>query len=274
MGIGLAGALAGGVLTLLSPCSVMLLPAFFAYAFAAPGRLLARTWVFYLGLVATLVPLGVLAGGLGALISANRLLLTTIAAVVVIALGVLQLAGIGVPGIERAAALDASSTLSVFLLGTVYGLAGACAGPILGSALALAGLGGNPLYGGIVLAGFALGMVVPLFLLALAWERIPAVRALVRPRALRIGRWETTWTQLVTGLASIGLGILLLVTDGTTALGGVLGAADQAALETWSLGQAAGVPDLLLLGLAGIALGVVWYLHHRRARTQAAGARR
>lgn len=48
----------GGVLSLLSPCSALLLPAFFAYAFQSPEQLVGRTLVFYLGLCATLVPLG------------------------------------------------------------------------------------------------------------------------------------------------------------------------------------------------------------------------
>jgi cytochrome c biogenesis protein CcdA len=48
----------GGVLSLLSPCSALLLPAFFAYAFQSRGKLLAKTAVFYLGLATTLVPLG------------------------------------------------------------------------------------------------------------------------------------------------------------------------------------------------------------------------
>ena len=78
MSIGLTGALVGGVLTLLSPCSVMLLPSFFAYAFTDPRRLLSRTVVFYLGLIATLVPIGVLAGSLGAFVTAHRQLLVTV----------------------------------------------------------------------------------------------------------------------------------------------------------------------------------------------------
>src|SRR5215218_7163759 len=48
----------GGLLSLLSPCSALLLPAFFAYAFQSRGELVGRTAVFYLGLCATLVPLG------------------------------------------------------------------------------------------------------------------------------------------------------------------------------------------------------------------------
>jgi cytochrome c biogenesis protein CcdA len=46
------------VLSLLSPCSALLLPAFFAYAFQSRRDLLAKTAVLYLGLAATLVPLG------------------------------------------------------------------------------------------------------------------------------------------------------------------------------------------------------------------------
>jgi cytochrome c biogenesis protein CcdA len=48
----------GGILSLLSPCSALLLPAFFAYAFQSRKELLAKTAVFYVGLAATLVPLG------------------------------------------------------------------------------------------------------------------------------------------------------------------------------------------------------------------------
>ena len=60
--IGVVAAFAAGVLALLSPCSALLLPSFFAYAFADARALVARTTVFYLGLLLTLVPLGTGAG--------------------------------------------------------------------------------------------------------------------------------------------------------------------------------------------------------------------
>lgn len=269
MNIGFAGALAGGVLTLLSPCSVMLLPAFFAYAFTAPGRLVARTGVFYLGLLATLVPVGVLAGGLGAVVAEHRGLLVGTASWTVIALGLVQLAGLTLPALGRTRTGDLTSNLSVFLLGSVYGVAGVCAGPVLGSVLALAALGGTPLYGGTVLAVFAFGMVVPLFLLALAWPRLPWVRRAVRPREVRIGRWRNTVTQLVGGALGVALGVLLLATDGTTALGGFLGASEQFAVETRTLDGAASVPDLAVVGAAVLVLGAARLVHRRRARAAA-----
>lgn len=260
MDLGLAGALVGGVLTLLSPCSVMLLPAFFAYAFASPGRIVARTGVFALGLMTTLVPVGVLAGTVGAFVSANRSLLVTIAAVVVIVLGAVQVLGIRLPAFTRDDAGDTGSVASVYLLGTVYGLAGVCAGPLLGSVLALAALGGHPLYGGLALAVFALGMALPLFALALVWSR-PWVQRLVRPRTIRIGRWTNTWTQLVGGLIGIGLGVLLLVSDGTAAFGGLLGATAQFELESQAMRATGSVPDLVFAGAAIVVLAGIWGLH-------------
>jgi len=68
MGIGFAGSFLGGLAALLSPCAAMLLPSFFAYAFGdVKGRLVARTGAFYLGMLLTLVPMGLGAGALGAL---------------------------------------------------------------------------------------------------------------------------------------------------------------------------------------------------------------
>nr|WP_237464777.1 cytochrome c biogenesis CcdA family protein [Leucobacter luti] len=265
----LLGAFLGGVLTLLSPCSVMLLPAFFAYAFSSPGALLARTGVFFLGLATALVPLGLLAGTLGAWVNQHRFTLVTIASVLVIVLGAALLLGVRIPGVIAQRGAESASIASVFALGTVYGLAGVCAGPLLGAALAFAAFGGNAIAGGIVLLVFAAGMTAPLLVLAVLWERLPAVRRLVRPRELVIGRWRNAWTNIIGGALTIAIGVLLLVTQGTTSIGGVLGATDQARLESSVMNFAAGVPDwvvlVLFLVLAGIWVTV--YVTRRRRRT-------
>ena len=53
--------------------AAMMLPSFFAYAFGSScSRLVGRTGLFYLGLLLTLVPLGLGAGSLGALLSTHR----------------------------------------------------------------------------------------------------------------------------------------------------------------------------------------------------------
>ena len=246
MDIGYIGAFLGGILSLLSPCSVMLLPAFFAYAFTSPAKLLSRTGVFLLGLLVTLIPLGVFSGLFGSLLGENRGVLITTVAVLVIAVGLIQLLGVPVPGISRVQRADADSTsaISVFLLGAVYAVAGVCTGPILGSVLMVASLGGSPLYGAILLAVYALGMAMPLLILALLWRRFGAkTMGWMRPRELRIGRWRNSWTMIITGTLSIALGVLLLVTDGTANLGGLVGIDTQFALESSVSSMSAAVPD-------------------------------
>ena len=93
--VGLVAAFAGGVLALLSPCGALLLPSFFAYAFDSPGRLLARTGVFYLGLVSTLVPLGVTASAATQFVRSNQDTVLAVAGVVVIGLGLATALGRG-----------------------------------------------------------------------------------------------------------------------------------------------------------------------------------
>lgn len=261
MNLTLAGAFLGGVLTLLSPCSVMLLPAFFAYAFTSTGALLARTGIFFLGLATALVPLGLLAGTVGAWVNLHRFELVTVASIAVIVLGLLLLSGIPIPGLMRQRGPESASGIAVFALGAVYGLAGVCAGPMLGAALAFAAFGANAVFGGIVLLVFAAGMTLPLLVLGLVWNRVPAVRNLVRPRELRIGKWRNAWTNVIGGALTAAIGVLLLVTRGTTTLGGFVGATTQARIEADVLRMTEAVPNWLVavvfIVLAGVWAGVV-----------------
>lgn len=266
MDIGYAGALLGGILTLLSPCSALLLPAFFAYAFTTKTRLVARTGLFYLGLLTTLVPLGVFAGVLGSLLTQHRPVLVAVSAALVILLGAAQIAAVRLPSGLTPAAGTGSSRLSVFALGTVYGVAGVCTGPILGSILTVAAVGSNAIYGGALLAVFALGMAVPLFVLALLWDRLGiSGRRWLRPRPLTIGTWSNSWLMIISGLISVGIGVLLLVSDGTAGLGGVLTVQDQFRAESAATQAAAGIPDLVVAGVAALilAIGVALYYTSR-----------
>lgn len=267
MSIGLLGAFLGGALTLLSPCSVMLLPAFFAYAFTGVREIVSRTGIFFLGLATTLVPLGMLAGSLGQWIQQHRVAVVTVASVIVIILGVVLLLGIPIPGLTRAQGIASASAVSVYALGTVYGLAGVCAGPILGTVLTVAGLSANPLYGGLLLAVFAAGMATPLLVLALIWERIPAVRSLVRPRELVIGRWRNAWTQIIGGVLTIAVGIVLLLTEGTATLGGVFTVEQQFAAETSVMRFAQSIPWWGTALFAVLVMVAVWWLVWRRRST-------
>lgn len=274
MDIGYTGAFFGGILTLFSPCSVMLLPAFFAYAFSSPTRLLGRTALFYAGLITTMVPLGVLAGTFGALVTTNRSVLVVGAAAIVIIIGILQVAGVrfrAFRAFSRGSATEGTSAISVFVLGSVYGVAGVCAGPILGSVLTVAAAGGNAVYGGMMLAIYALGMAVPLFVLALVWNRLKlGSRPWIRPRMVRVGRWSNSWWMIISGVLAIAIGVLLILTDGTAGLGGVFTIDAQFAAESWVLQATEDVPNFVfVLGAVAalVAVGVTYLVRARRPAT-------
>src|SRR3546814_4001490 len=118
-----------------------------------------------------------------------------------IGLGVMIIVGRGfaLGSAQRAAArIDASSVGSVFALGAVYGLAGFCSGPLLGAVLTVAVAGGQAVYGGILMALYAAGMVVPLFVLALVWDRLSlGSRTWLRGKEISIGPLKTHTTSLI-----------------------------------------------------------------------------
>ena len=168
--IGILGAFLGGILTLISPCSALLLPAFFAYAFDGFGKLISRTGLFYLGLCITLVPLGAGLGKVGSLFDSIRPSIMMFAGILIIIFGIMTVFGKGFafqPAQDAVGKLSGTNAVSVLLLGCVYGLASFCSGPILGSILTVAVAGGSALYGMVLMAIYALGMAVPLFILAI-----------------------------------------------------------------------------------------------------------
>ncbi|MET9625592.1 MULTISPECIES: cytochrome c biogenesis CcdA family protein [unclassified Streptomyces] len=258
--IGYLAALLGGLLALLSPCSALLLPAFFAYSIDSTSRLLARTGIFYAGLATTLVPLGAAGSFAGRLFYGHRDLLVALGGWLIILLGVLQVLGLGFASrriAEAGGRIRPTTAVSVYALGLVYGLAGFCAGPILGSVLTVAALSGSPAYGGLLLAVYALGMAVPLFLLALFWERYElGRRRWLRGRPLRVGRFELHSTSLLSGLFFVVLGTVFLVFDGTTALPGLLTVDESFAVETRVASVSGLVPDWALL-IGAVALVAV-----------------
>lgn len=242
--VGLLAAFAAGVLALLSPCSALLLPSFFAYAFASRTALLLRTALFYVGLAITLVPLGTGAGAASALFYGHRSLLISVAGWSIIVLGLLMILGrsFAMPFAGRLQAWSNGQSaknaggkttwFSTVALGAVYGLAGFCSGPVLGAILTMAATQDSPLQGGLLLAVYALGMAAPLFVLAALWDRFQlGRRSWLRDRMLRLGPIQVHSTSLVSGLLFVAIGVLFLRFDGTAGITGVLGMGDTTDLE-------------------------------------------
>lgn len=279
MGISLLPAFLGGALALLSPCGALLLPGYLASTVTRRAGLLLHGAVFYVGLLLTLVPLGVGAGALGGLLAQHRAVLVAATSVLLILLGAVHALGVGLdparvlPGADRLrqASARGSGQPRTFLLGAVGGVAGVCAGPVLGAVLTLALGQGGILRAAVLLAAYGAGMVVPLLLLALTWEKLgPRSRRLLRGRPLALGPLTLHSTTLLTGLLIIALGVLFWTTNGLISLPSLV---PTRVLAQWQESLAplssTGVQIAVIAGLAALAL-LLWWRAERRGAAESA----
>lgn len=278
MDVGLVSAFVGGALALLSPCAALLLPAFFASTVGSGPRLVLHGTVFYAGLLVVLVPLGVGAGALGSLFATHRQEIVIGSALLLILLGLAQVVGLGfdparlLPGGSQLQAQAASSTglVKTLLLGAASGIAGFCAGPVLGAVLTLAATRGTMFGAGGLLAVYGAGMVVPLLLIAASWRRLGRRgQSMLRGRTVTVLGRELHTTSVVTGLLIIAVGVLFWTTNGLVEVPGLLPYDVQAWLQARSAQLAGRGLDLAVIV---IVAGVVLLLWDRRRRARHAAA--
>ena len=268
MDIGLVTAFLGGMLAILSPCGALLLPAFFASTVGAGPRLLLHGSIYYLGLLLVLVPLGVGAGAIGTLFLTHRALVIGIASGILVVFGLLQIFGIGfdparlLPG-GQALQQRASSSVGViktFLLGSASGIAGFCAGPILGAVLTLAAAQGDLFTAGALLAVYGAGMVVPLLIIAALWGKIgDQGRRRLRGRSFNVLGREFHTTSVITGVLITIVGVVFWATNGLIDMPSLIPTSVSAWVQGRSSILANGWVDLgVILAVAAIALLVWW----------------
>ena len=253
----------GGVLTLLAPCSVMLLPAFFSYAFQSPQKLIARCGIFWLGLLTPLIPLGAALSSIVALIREHSAFITHIIALLVIIAGLITLFSLDVP-VFRVRSLETASqsrdtAWAVYLLGITYGIAGVgCAGPILGAVLATSSLGGSVIEGIIAVIFYSAGMAFPLLVLALLWQHSAGrIQAIVRPKPLTLFKRQTTWTNVVSGLVLIILGFTIFTIDLSNPLGGIVSIDTLASWEESIMGLFGALPAWVITLAGALIIGSI-----------------
>jgi len=177
--------------------------------------------VFAAGLAVVILPLTLGVGLVASTLTTYHLPLYITGGLLMLTLGGLAIAGRSwsMPGL-RAPALR-SDAGGVFALGVFSGIASSCCAPVLAGVLALSALAGS-LPGSFALGlAYVFGMVFPLFVIALAWDRFRlGERKLFsgRPVTLRAaGRTlRTTTTTLLVGVAfvAMGLGVIALAVLG------------------------------------------------------------
>jgi cytochrome c-type biogenesis protein len=276
----LAAFFAGSV-ALFSPCCIVfLLPAYLASA--VQGRrwaLFPLTLVFAAGLAVVILPLTLGVGMLAATLTRFHTGFYLAGGALMLMLGGLALAGRSwsIPGLRRSPALDRADVPGVFALGVFSGVASSCCAPVLAGVVTLSALAGSLAGSAVLGLAYVFGMVFPLLVMALAWDRLRlGERRLLAGRevTIRLGGFllRTTTVNVVVAAAFgvMGAGVIALALSGAeTAAPGVQLAIGRRLQEAfgWVTGALEGVPEPLLgLGLVGLAtlVGVLGVLGARR----------
>ena len=182
----LIAAFGAGVLSVLSPCVLPLLPAIMAYS-SEQGKL--RPLAIVIGLCISFTTMGVIFSAFGSVVYAYRGYMEMIAEIMIITLGIVML--FDLPVFDRLSALapqlapqttQGEGLFGGLLLGLSLGIVWMpCLGPLIGSVLMTVIPEGDVLYGGTVLFIYSLGLAIPMLGIAYATSTLTGhVRGLSR----------------------------------------------------------------------------------------------
>lgn len=211
-------AFVAGVLSFLSPCTLPILPAYFAFTFQSNRKsIVFMTIAFFLGLATTMTILGASATALSGLFFENRKSLTFWGGIIVIGFGIMSLLGKGFAG-PQVRDRPVASVFGSYVYGATFALGWtACIGPILGALLTLLAAEGVAVVQGAVLSFiYALGLGMPLIILATFFSRLGSGSRfwkILRGKGfeVQVGSWTLYLhtTSIASGLLLIAMGALL-----------------------------------------------------------------
>lgn len=160
-------AFVAGVFSFLSPCTLPILPAYFAVtAQADRTRMGFMSIAFFLGLATLFVGMGASASFFGGLLREYMFSLTTAGGIIVIIFGIMTLFGKGFSG-AGFQGRPASTFFGFFLFGATFALGWTpCVGPILSGILILAASDKTIVQGMALLFFYAIGLGLPLIFIA------------------------------------------------------------------------------------------------------------
>ncbi len=230
--VSFAIAFLGGVLSIFSPCTVAVLPAFISFAFKEKREISKMTAVFFLGFSLSFIALGLFIAYLGKLTfvylqnsasDVNTSGLIMAIGFLLVLFGILTIFGKGFTFINLGFK-PKHDVVGIFLFGAVFAVGwSACTGPIVAGILSVAAVFNNYAYSALLLFFYSLGIAIPLFFMAFAYDRYNLAESrLVKGREFSFSLlghdFSIHTTKAVAGLMLVGLGILFIVFRGTTSL--------------------------------------------------------
>lgn len=185
----------GGLLSFLSPCTLPVLTAYFAFAFQSDQqKIAANTLAFMLGLATTFSLLGAVGFAIGRALVQTQGLIMLIGGAAILIFGVMSLLGRGFGGATGLATQTRSPGMrGSYLFGLTFAVGwSACVGPILGVILTLAFQTQTVWQGMMLLFIYTLGLGLPLLIVSTFFGRMSRQSAFWRVLRGKGWSWNTS----------------------------------------------------------------------------------
>lgn len=240
----------GGILALLAPCCIsVMLPAYFASTFSRRTQIVAMTMVFTAGVGTVILPIALGASALSSLLLGQHAWIFGVGGALMAVAGLAMVAGwkfsMPMPG---GGASGGRGVRGVYGLGVFAGAASACCAPVLLGVAALSGAAASFPVALAVGVAYVFGMVAPLAVIALLWDRRDWSTSRLQSRtiAVPLGR-----RRRAVPLGNVLSGALLVLMGALTSLLAVSGNAMDTA--EWQVRAGAWLQHVAALILNGLA---------------------
>ena len=214
-----------GILSLLSPCILPILPAFFAYTFKEKKEISKMTSIFFLGFSLVFVAMGILGVIIGkaslVLLQDNIGFLILIVGILLIAFGIMSILGKGFHGIVKQRRFR-DDKLGVFVFGVFFALGwSACLGPVITGIILMISVIGNFFTGAYLMFFYSLGIFIPFFILSFFYDKynLSKSRFIIGKEIIILDK-KINSTNLLSGVLLIIIGIVFVIYRNTRIING------------------------------------------------------
>lgn len=205
-----------GVAALFAPCCIsVLLPSYLGSIFREKYKVVAMTVIFFLGILTVFLPIGLGFSALAQFFKQYHNIIFIAGGVFLAVLGILILTknGFSLP-FSVHPQLKKHNTGSLYTLGIFSGIATTCCAPVLAGVLALAVLPGSIIWAIVYTIMYVLGMVAPLFIIALLADKTKITKKMMTMRKtitypLFGEKITITFAELVSGLVFFIMGLTI-----------------------------------------------------------------
>ncbi|MDD5463631.1 MAG: cytochrome c biogenesis CcdA family protein [Candidatus Moranbacteria bacterium] len=209
-----------GVAALFAPCCIsVLLPSYLGSIFRERYKVVAMTFIYFLGVLTVFLPIGFGFAYLAQFFKDYHGMVYFLGGSFMAILGLMVLTnnGFSLP-FSVHPQLKKHNSGSVYVLGIFSGIATTCCAPVLAGVLALSALPGSVFWGGLYTVVYVIGMVAPLFFIALIADKTKITQKMMLVRKpfvyTLLGKHiSITWAQLMSGGIFLIMGFYTIYTS-------------------------------------------------------------